>query len=316
MANAPEIIAEIDNYLDKYALKKSTLTPKDLIDYIEEKWYQANDEKYEIHQASIFIGRMINEYIKLNDYNNMKRWLDMMNLHPLSQKHPDYINNYYNGECCLECGNEEKALEYFHLCHKENPEYIFTRAPFCFEFFNKHLENPKELPDTEQDDNDYIDYNTIILKDWQLFFNEKEETIEYVILDDDSDEIEEHSVEHNNGIQYLQNNQTVILESILSDLLNKYPNLQEIYDYPQDEKEDFMPDISEIKDFADLLSPSTIYITSVFKDNNPYIGYMFSCSWDQEHGLGIMTYKNQVIEIGGADTAFSTWSAEEDLNKN
>ncbi|MCD0474574.1 hypothetical protein LPB87_09250 [Flavobacterium sp. EDS] len=313
MANTSETIAEIDIFLDKYALKKSTLTPQDLINYIEDKWHQTDDEKYKIHQASIFIGRMINEYIKLKDYNNMKRWLDMMNLHSLSQNHPDYINNYYSGECCLECGNEEKALEYFHLSYTENPEYIFTRAPFCFEFFNKHLKNPKELPNREQDNDDY---NTISLKDWQLFFKEKEESIEYIILDDDSDEIEEPSIEHNNGIQYLQNNQTAILESILSELLNKYPKLQEIYDYPQDEKEDFMPDISEIKSFANLLSPGVIYITSVFKDNIPYIGYLFSCSWDAEHGLGIMTYKNQIIKIGGADTAFSTWSAEEDLNKN
>ncbi|MET3019048.1 DUF6985 domain-containing protein [Flavobacterium hydatis] len=315
MSNAPEIIAEIDNFLDKYSLKKNKLTTQDLISYIEEKWHEADDEKYNIHQGSIFIGRMINEYIELKDYNNMQRWLDMMNLHSLSQKHPDYINNYYSGECCLECGNEEKALEYLHLCHKENSEYIFTRAPFCFEFFNKHLENPKELSANEQDDEDGI-YHEINLKDWQLFFNEKDESIYYTILDEDSDEIEEHSIEHNNGIEYLQNNQTTILESILSELLNKYPKLQEIYDYPEDEKQDFMPDISQTKDFADLLSPSSIYITSVFKDDIPYIGYMFSCSWDSEHGLGIMTHKNQIIEIGGADTAFSTWSAEEDLNKN
>lgn len=314
MSNAPEIIAEIDNFLDKYSLKKNTLTSQDLINYIEEKWHQADDEKYNIHQGSIFIGRMINEYIRLQDYNNMQRWLDMMNLHSLSQKHPDYINNYYNGECCLECGNEEKALEYLHLSYKENPEYLFTRAPFCFEFFNKHLENPKELPKKEQDDEIY--YNTINLKDWLLFFSENEETLDYVILDEDSDEIEEHTTEHNNGIEYLQNNQTRILESILSELLSKYPELQEIYDYPEDEKQDFMPDISIIKDFADLLSPSTFYITSVFKDDIPYIGYMFSCSWDQEHGLGVMTHKDKIIEIGGADTAFSTWSAEEDLNKN
>ncbi|MCV9926026.1 hypothetical protein OIU83_00035 [Flavobacterium sp. LS1R49] len=313
MSNAPEIIAEIDNFLDKYSLKKNKLTTQDLISYIEEKWHQADDEKYKIHQGSIFIGRMINEYIELQDYNNMQRWLDMMDLHSLSQKHPGYINNYYSGECCLECGNEEKALEYFHLSYNENPDYIFTCAPFCIEFFNKHLENTRELPE-KQEEESY--YNIIELKDWQLFFNEENASIEYVILDGDSDEIEEHSIEHNNGIEYLQNNQTTILESILTKLLSKYPELQEIYDYPEEEKQDFMPDVTQIKDFSDLLSPSTIYITSVFKDGIPYIGYMFSCSWDSEHGLGVMTHKNRIIEIGGADTAFSTWSAEEDLNKN
>ncbi|MCC9071000.1 hypothetical protein LNQ49_05250 [Flavobacterium sp. F-65] len=304
MATAQEIIPQIDIFLDKFSLKKNKLTSQDLINYIEEKWHEADDEKYKIHQASIFIGRMINEYIKLKDYNNMKRWLDMMALHSLSQKHPDYINNYYNGECCLECGNEEKALEYLHLSYKENPEYIFSRAPFCYDFFNKHLENPKELPENELNDDEEMYSNVIDLKDWQLFFNENEESIYYTILDEDFESLKETTTEHDNGIQYLQNNQTKILESILSELLNKYPKLQEIYDYSDEDKQDFMPDISQIKDFADLLSPSTIYITSEFKDNIPHIGYLFYCSWDSEHGLGVMTHKNQIIKIGGAETAF------------
>ena len=34
------------------------------------------------------------------------------------------------------------------------------------------------------------------------------------------------------------------------------------------------------------------------------IGFQFSCSWDMEHGLGVMTRKGKVINIGEADVAF------------
>lgn len=77
-----------------------------------------------------------------------------------------------------------------------------------------------------------------------------------------------------------------------------------------------MPDVTTIKGFANLISPTAIYVTSVFKDDLPYIGFLFSCSWDSEHGLGVMTHKNRIVEIGGADTAFLTWIAEKDNNKS
>jgi hypothetical protein len=41
----------------------------------------------------------------------------------------------------------------------------------------------------------------------------------------------------------------------------------------------------------------------------------FGCTWDKEHGLGVMTHQTLVIEIGGADTAFLEWIAKRGLEK-
>ena len=166
MAYTSEILNEISNYLDKYSLKTSQLSSKDLISFIEDKWKLTDKEIYTIHYGAIIMGRMINEYSRIKDFENMMRWLKMSNLHISSQKHPAYIINYYNGQCCLECGNKEKALEYFNLCYKENPDYIYTRAPFCYEFFNKHLKNPRVLEPIEDDEDEYY----IELTHWQKFF--------------------------------------------------------------------------------------------------------------------------------------------------
>jgi hypothetical protein len=317
MSNAAAIIDEIAVFMDRFSLKKNKLTKQDLTSFIEEKWNEADDEKYTIYQAYIITARMTSEYIWAKDFPNMMRWLEMSDLHSASSRNATYIRNYYKGQCCLECGNEEKALEYLYLCYNENADYIFTRAPFCYEFFNKHLNNPRTLPKKEEpegdDDEDY--FNCLELEEWQWFFSEDEATIQCKVLLTDFEEVKELTKEHENGIEYLENNQMKILESILTALMKAYPEWQKRYDYSEKEKSDFMPDIKEIKDFADLLSPGSIYITSVFSENIPYIGYLFSCSWDSEHGLGVMTHKDCIIEIGGADTSFSIWIAEEDRKK-
>lgn len=145
MSNAVSIINEIDIFLDKFSLKTNKLTNTDLIKFIEEKWKEADNEKYNIHQSSIIVGRMTNEYIRSKDFENMMRWLYEDDLVLTLEENPAYITNYYKGQCCLECGNEEKALEFLNLSYSEDPDYLFTRAPFCYEFFNNHLESPRQL---------------------------------------------------------------------------------------------------------------------------------------------------------------------------
>nr|WP_294786817.1 hypothetical protein [uncultured Flavobacterium sp.] len=316
MSNAATIIQEIDLYLDKFSLKTNKLTHEDLIKFIEEKWQQADDEKYNIYQSIIIIGRMTNEYIWVQDCENMMRWLDFDDLHSSANRNPTYIRNYYKGECCLECGNEEKALYFFNLSYSENPEYIFTRAPFCYEFFNKHLENPRELPNDEDDDEDEEVYHTISLEYWRKFFKEEDDEIHFTILKNDIDTYKKPNKKHSNGLKYLKDNQEQILKSILTSLLEKYPELQNVYNYSEEEKKDFMPDLLDINGFSDLLSLGTFYVMPVYKEDIPYIGFLFSCSWDSEHGLGIMTHKENVIQIDGADIAFSIYVAKDDLKKN
>lgn len=46
-----------------------------------------------------------------------------------------------------------------------------------------------------------------------------------------------------------------------------------------------------------------------------YVGYEFRCTWDEEHGMGVMTHKNRVVAIGGADVSILEWIAESDLNE-
>ncbi len=127
---------------------------------------------------------------------------------------------------------------------------------------------------------------------------------------DDDPKIEDYHIE---AFNYLIENQEGIKVGLLNALLEEYPNLQELYGYHADEKEEYMPDIFKIDDFKKLIGIANIHLLNVEKDGIGYVGFEFGCTWDDEHGLGIMTHKNRIIKIGGGDSAFLTWIAREDL---
>ena len=72
MSNAQAIIDAIDGFLDRFMLKKNKLTTADLLAFVEAKWAEADDGKYDIHQGCIIIGRMVNEYARAKDVDFAK----------------------------------------------------------------------------------------------------------------------------------------------------------------------------------------------------------------------------------------------------
>lgn len=118
---------------------------------------------------------------------------------------------------------------------------------------------------------------------------------------------------HKKAITYLIDNQTEIQECILNALMTEYPNLQELYGYELEEKIQYMPDVHITEDFKNLIGIANIHLLNAEKDGVGYVGFEFGCTWDNEHGLGIMTHKNRVVKMGGADTSFLTWVAKADM---
>lgn len=55
-----------------------------------------------------------------------------------------------------------------------------------------------------------------------------------------------------------------------------------------------------------------VFFLPVAKDGVGYVGFEFGCVWEEEHGLGVMTHKDRVIDIGGAYSAFTGHRAQED----
>lgn len=120
-------------------------------------------------------------------------------------------------------------------------------------------------------------------------------------------------IRHKEAYEYILNHQSELLENIMFSLLSEYSNMQDEYRYDDDEINKYMPSVNSIHDFSKLMLPKRIYILDIEKDNLSYIGFSFSCSWDDEHGYGVMMHKNRVVKMGGEETAFLSWVAEKDI---
>lgn len=107
-------------------------------------------------------------------------------------------------------------------------------------------------------------------------------------------------------------NEPEISKSVLAHLVKEYPKLQSQYGYSGVEKEQIMPDIRSEADLRALVCLHTVNIHQISNKAAPYVGYQFHCTWDEEHGLGILMHGTRLVEIGGADTAILLWIATKD----
>lgn len=121
------------------------------------------------------------------------------------------------------------------------------------------------------------------------------------ILDDNPDPTKPQI----NTINYILNNQQTIIQSILEKVNSDYSRLQNIYGYEGSEKDEFMPDLNTAIDIKRLIGFGNIHVSRFSKDGYAYYGLEGGCTWDDEHGIGLILNRDEVIEFGSADEAFS-----------
>ncbi len=114
------------------------------------------------------------------------------------------------------------------------------------------------------------------------------------------------------SVQWLLDSEAKQAAAVVNGVWAAYPRLQEAYGYVGADRDAFMPNLKSPADFRDLIGLLNVNIHPLMKDGLPYIGYEFSCAWDEEHGLGVLMHGTRVVDIGGADTAILLWIAERD----
>jgi hypothetical protein len=93
----------------------------------------------------------------------------------------------------------------------------------------------------------------------------------------------------------------------------QYAVLQLAYDYDDQDKASFMPDLSSAEEIYDFINVVGVNVHPVSRDGMPYVGIEFDTRWDPEHGAGVLINGKRVVEVGGADSAILLWIAENDL---
>jgi hypothetical protein len=116
------------------------------------------------------------------------------------------------------------------------------------------------------------------------------------------------------SVQWWLDHEAEVASAVLEGLLAEYPRLQQDYGYEGAERETYMPDVSRTEEFRQLIGLHNVHFVPLLKEGLPYVGYEFGCTWDGEHGLGVLTHGSRVVEVGGADTAFTLWIAKQDAH--
>lgn len=113
------------------------------------------------------------------------------------------------------------------------------------------------------------------------------------------------TIEQQNAISYIINNQEELLTAILMFLImNK--RYREIYG-------DYLP--KSIEELTADFHPERIVVTTSHKDKVAYIELHSECEWDPEHGVALLIHKNRILDSGGADEGFSSEEVKKDGGK-
>lgn len=129
------------------------------------------------------------------------------------------------------------------------------------------------------------------------------------------------TVAQGRAFQHLLENEREVRDSVLQGIYRVYPEWREAYfgcqissdggntyqlgsELPELFPPDNMPEISEAAGLMRLIAPGGIHFHAEESQGYGYVGFSFSCKWDEEHGLGVLTHQGKVLDVGGPEVSF------------
>jgi hypothetical protein len=101
------------------------------------------------------------------------------------------------------------------------------------------------------------------------------------------------------------------LAAVLRALLPHYERMRpEFIDFLGAEADRLMPAVATVEELRALIDLRQVHIHPWSKDGIGYVGLQFGCTWDREHGLGVLLHRERVVDLGGADVSFA-WAPDE-----
>lgn len=96
----------------------------------------------------------------------------------------------------------------------------------------------------------------------------------------------------NNTLKFFQENQSEILKTLTDEVIDYYTKFHQYYEEVEDLKA-----IKTPNDVQKHIYIHHLFLHPAYFEAYAYYGLMAHCSWDDE-GLGIVFYKNEVLNIG------------------
>jgi hypothetical protein len=118
--------------------------------------------------------------------------------------------------------------------------------------------------------------------------------------------------------RYLIENQEAIRDAMLPKILKEYKRfVLEMTSWlsdpgiPELARKQLPKPISGAQELPKLMGLSSVYIHPSAKAGVAYVGFGFGCEWEEEHGLGVITHRLRVLEVGHEEVAFMGGDAME-----
>ncbi len=147
---------------------------------------------------------------------------------------------------------------------------------------------------------------TIKIGSWTFTLTFASETPDF----DSSSFREEHSVK--NSLDLLNGNQDALLPQIVKGIRTEYDSAYaDRGAFDQDIIDEILPAVDTEDKLLKLVTPLNANVFKTEKDGSHFIGLEFNCTWDDEHGIGILIHNDRVLKHGGADVSFTEWMAKE-----
>jgi len=68
-----------------------------------------------------------------------------------------------------------------------------------------------------------------------------------------------------------------------------------------DSKDEMMPIIADVEGMGTVVSPEVILLSDWDPPHDKRIGFLFDCTWDEDHGVGVELTDNEVTGVGDQD---------------
>jgi len=101
----------------------------------------------------------------------------------------------------------------------------------------------------------------------------------------------------------LQKDYDSIYQKVLDEVFNYYVKIRPTYAEMGPEWVESMPVIIDAVEVKKMITLNYICINWPYDERTVQVSMSFSCSWEQEHGLGVVLESNAVKEVGDADCA-------------
>lgn len=129
----------------------------------------------------------------------------------------------------------------------------------------------------------------------------------FMLQPDDDEELADARC-YSAAIAWFLARQEAVKAAALDAILGFTAKLREEYGI---EDED-LDELSSASQLPPLLGLSFVHIWPHTKGGLPYFGLELECSWDVEHGCGVMFHGTRVVDIGGSDAVQGAFDIADD----